>query len=369
MTKLRIYFILLALSLGLSISGNCQAAVIEDSTIVTDVTPVQFCVVWGTSGPASGSIRVFLDADGTIPYADAVVSSESAKHPPAQDLGVMKLKVLGLKPDSRYFFQIESTNTNDSTIDLYPNGPPFIEVSTEKSSIIVRNDVFAQEAYFGKNQPAPGMLVIASLGQASYPVTGWVGHGVPEQWAAIDMNNFYDKVTHENLELPVGGGDVVTLILFGGSLGSVKTLANLPPETGGMQPSSVAVSLPDPGSTSASAASSSGGGGGSCFIATAAFGSEMEHHVQTLSKFRDQRLLTNSVGRKFVDLYYRTSPPVADYLRKHPIPRAAIRYALVPITGVAHLALFIHPLLLLLATTLLLSGAYICFKRRLRSRI
>ena len=368
MTKFRIYFISLALGLGLSVSGIGHAALIEDSTVLTDVTPVQFCVVWGTSGPASGSIRVFLDADGTTPYADAVVISESAKHPPAEDLGVIKLKVLGLKPDSRYFFQIESTNKNDSTIDLFPIGPPFIEVSTEKSSIIVRNDVFAQKAYLGKDKPAPGMIVVASIDKASYPVTGWVGHGVPEEWAAIDMNNFYDKLTHENLEL--SGGEALTLILFGGSLGSVKTLTTVPPETGGMQPSSVAVNLPAPGSTSGSPPpSSSGGGGGSCFIATAAFGSEMEQHVQILSRFRDRRLLSNSIGRKIVGIYYRKSPPIADYLRKHPIPKAAIRYALVPITGMAYLSLFIHPQLLLFATTLLFSGAIIGFKRRLRSRI
>jgi hypothetical protein len=46
------------------------------------------------------------------------------------------------------------------------------------------------------------------------------------------------------------------------------------------------------------------GGGGGCFIATAAFGSNMERHVQILSGFRDKRLVNNYLGRKFIALYY-----------------------------------------------------------------
>jgi len=50
---------------------------------------------------------------------------------------------------------------------------------------------------------------------------------------------------------------------------------------------------------------------GGCFIATAAFGSNMDRYVQILRKFRDNRLLTNRVGRVMVDLYYQFSPPGA----------------------------------------------------------
>jgi hypothetical protein len=360
MVKRGIYLIVLAVGLMMSIYGNSHAAVIEDSLLVTDVTPVQFCVVWATSEPASGSLSVFLDPDGTTAYAEAVIISDSAKHPPAENIGVMKVKVVGLKLDSSYYFQTKSISKKDNTVYLYPNGPPFIEVRTEKSSVIVRNDVLAQEVSIGGSQPAPGMLLVASVDKAAYPVTGWVGQGVPNKWAAIDMNNFYDKVTHVNLELD--GGENLYLMLFGGSLGSVTTQEKVPAETGGMQPLNVVANLPGTGSGS-SAQTSSGGGGGGCFIATAAFGSEMEQHVQTLSKFRDRRLLTNRFGRKFVDLYYKTSPPIADYLRKHPVPKTVTRYALIPITGVAYLALFIHPLFLLFGTALLLTGAHICYKR------
>lgn len=74
-----------------------------------------------------------------------------------------------------------------------------------------------------------------------------------------------------------------------------------------------------------------GGGGGGCFIATAAFGSINEIHVEHLRQFRDQRLLTNKIGQEFVKLYYKYSPPMADFIAKHEILRHVVQYCLYPL--------------------------------------
>ncbi|MDP2167899.1 MAG: S8 family serine peptidase [Thermodesulfovibrionales bacterium] len=84
------------------------------------------------------------------------------------------------------------------------------------------------------------------------------------------------------------------------------------------------------GITTPGGSSPEGGGGGRCFIATAAYGSYLDPNVKVLRDFRDNYLLTNPAGRAFVRLYYRTSPPVADYIREHEILRLIARAGLAP---------------------------------------
>lgn len=77
--------------------------------------------------------------------------------------------------------------------------------------------------------------------------------------------------------------------------------------------------------------SSESGGGGGCFIATAAFGSPMEKHVQILKDFRDFFLLKSQPGRAFVKAYYKYSPPIADVIAKHALLRSLVRIGLIPL--------------------------------------
>jgi uncharacterized delta-60 repeat protein len=76
-----------------------------------------------------------------------------------------------------------------------------------------------------------------------------------------------------------------------------------------------------------------------CFIATAAYGSLFHPCVSLLREFRDQFLLTSLPGRLFVKLYYRHSPPVADFISIHPVLRPVVQVALLPAVGLSWLLL------------------------------
>lgn len=56
----------------------------------------------------------------------------------------------------------------------------------------------------------------------------------------------------------------------------------------------------------------------SCFIATAVYGDPSCAEVRTLRNFRDDKMLPTSAGKVFVSLYYRASPPIAEWLEKKP---------------------------------------------------
>jgi hypothetical protein len=109
-------------------------------------------------------------------------------------------------------------------------------------------------------------------------------------------------------------------------------------------------------------ASSTSSGGGGCFIATAAYGSYLHPQVQLLRNFRDEYLLTNAPGRAFVALYYRCSPPLADFIARHPFLRAVTRLALTPlVVAVA------HPLIAAVSLFLFIGALLVSLLRRIKA--
>jgi len=68
-----------------------------------------------------------------------------------------------------------------------------------------------------------------------------------------------------------------------------------------------------------------------CFIATAAYGSQLHPHLDILREFRDKYLMTNSFGRALVALYYKYSPSVANIIARHKTLKVIVRNQLVPL--------------------------------------
>lgn len=91
-----------------------------------------------------------------------------------------------------------------------------------------------------------------------------------------------------------------------------------------------------------------------CFITTAAYGSPTQYQVKTFRQFRNRFLKTNWLGQKMIRFYYRTSPPVAKWIRQNPQSQFWVRMMLWPLWIFAKTALA-YPLFLLLALGLLVA--------------
>ncbi len=82
-----------------------------------------------------------------------------------------------------------------------------------------------------------------------------------------------------------------------------------------------------------------------CFIATAAYGSDLEPPVQFLRDFRDNIVLQSRFQKPFekiLDMYYSFSPPIADAMYRNKAFKYAMKYSIVlPFVALARTAAFL----------------------------
>ena len=107
-----------------------------------------------------------------------------------------------------------------------------------------------------------------------------------------------------------------------------------------------------------------------CFIATAAYGTPMAEQIQILREFRDEYLVTNSLGQGLVDIYYSISPSIADFIAEHPGLKPIVRAGLVPAVAVSTVAVNTGPAekAAIVGLLVLVSAAVAVWAARRRSR-
>ncbi len=173
--------------------------------------------------------------------------------------------------------------------------------------------------------------VIAGGGDFTLTVNG--GNFVSNstiQWNGVNRTTAF--VAFTQLRATILSGDIATA----GTAGI--TVTNPTPGGGISNTATFTISTPPPPPPPVDGGGGGGGGGG-CFIATAAFGSPLERHVQILRDFRDRILLNSSAGKALVNFYYEVSPPIAQTIARNEGLRLMMRVSLMPVIGVAYLTL------------------------------
>ena len=175
--------------------------------------------------------------------------------------------------------------------------------------------------------PGDTAVVTVYFSEAASDGAGWYKYDSINGWQDYsDHAIFSDSRKSVTLELKDGG--------FGDADGIANGVIIDPSGFGG-------ISSTSKDSESSSGVSSAGGGG--CFIATAAYGSLMAPHVKILCEIRDRFLITNRLGKCFVDFYYKYSPSAAKFIAEHGALRAMVRVTLAPVVGISWIALKMGP--------------------------
>lgn len=106
-----------------------------------------------------------------------------------------------------------------------------------------------------------------------------------------------------------------------------------------------------------------------CFIATAAYGTPSHPHVMLLRAFRDRYLAQSRLGRSLVDFYYKHSPPLARFIKKHEALRTASRIVLLPAVALSYVLVRLGPMpAVLFALSMLILLWHIVSRTRKRHR-
>ncbi len=82
-----------------------------------------------------------------------------------------------------------------------------------------------------------------------------------------------------------------------------------------------------------------------CVMGSVTRNSPMNAYMNTLRDFRDNYLLTNKLGREFVDLYYEYSPYVSNIIAKHKVLKIVVRTKLIPLIAFCYSMVHLGPIM------------------------
>ncbi len=61
----------------------------------------------------------------------------------------------------------------------------------------------------------------------------------------------------------------------------------------------------------------------------------MAEEIEILREFRDEYLLTSPVEQALVGLYYKVSPPIAQFITEHPSLKPVVKAGMLPAVAIS----------------------------------
>ncbi|MGA1840451.1 MAG: hypothetical protein ACMUIU_07485 [bacterium] len=237
--------ITLFITLSLSIIFMTQTPAMAFNPEIVDVTTKAFSVVWTTGGTyTSCDIVLYTGSNyGTImnldPSQKIIETAAGMLGEAGKQYGIAKVTVVGLNVNTKYYFRLKqngsflSGNYNVTTANLRG-----ISSADPNNTDLVSNDIVHKAVYKSNGtSPATGALVLAYIydyivdpqsapnnTKSYYPISAWVGEGMIgggsstynpndisyKQYAALNMNNLFEKTTHYPLSLKGDNPDTTT---------------------------------------------------------------------------------------------------------------------------------------------------------------
>lgn len=216
---------LLAAVVALWVSPARGAGPLLRDIIVTDVTPTSFSVVWTVQGASTGTVQVFGDVMGTAPVIGAVVTpwaltgSDPTVGVAGEDLGVLRVRVSGLAPETPYFFRTSTTAKAGGAATIVPASGAALSVVTVTASFPeAANGLGAALRQSNGTTPQPGAVLLVRLPGTSFPLSAVAQDGYAGAVAVVDLGNLYDTAT--GTTKPMAGGELATITALGGAAGA-----------------------------------------------------------------------------------------------------------------------------------------------------
>jgi len=217
----------------------------------------------------------------------------------------------------------------DTSLDLGVIGGYFLQITCPSIDIYLSNSVEVQRLAFSDEETPDGLKIVPG---ANVITLQWTDNSddedsfeVERKLATEEIDKYVVITTVPANSTSYDDYDVIADVTYSYRVRARKYY----PETGNYGYSKYTGEVTGSCYTFNHAIGSPGGGG--CFIATAAYGTPMAKEVRSLCEFRDDVLLKYPAGRNFVEFYYKTSPPIADFIRNRPDLKAMVREALKPL--------------------------------------